>query len=784
MSNNGRSKLQRSKRNVIAGILFQRWLTIEILLGGALVLMAVWGLRLAVVEIPGIATSAWYTWIIIGLGGLILWLLLSLRLAKKDTHARSVYLTAAIPFTPLLVLWFFQMPQLRFTDRDLHLFILSLVISLTASLLAYRFWLEKPLFASRLWQWLMIFAATVFVVVFGVKSLILYQTFTTGGLSPAAYDQALWNGLHWFGTGQPMTHFMSSSLCCDSILSDHAYLIMPLLIPFYAVGLGGPMFLMIIQAMSTALAALAVYKLANERLGPVPAVLLGLAYLFYFVNQRTAAGDFRTDALVAPLLLWAIYACSRRQMVVYYVLVLLALACKEEVALVVFAMGLYLLFFENQSQTGAITVVLATAWYAAVSLVVIPYFGSTTGRFYPYFRQFGSTPLEALSTIFHHPGQLINQLLEPERVKYLLFLFVPLGILPLLGAPGILIALPRLALNMLSGSPTHYSLDFWYEFNIVPFLFLAVVLGIERLGNRGAARRPSLMGAGAAFVLVGCAISARFWGPNPLAEILQAKITTHDHLAQVVLDRIPPEASVAAQSNLVTRLAHRQELWVLPDTNDADYLLFDVLNLNRGPQPLVYEDILRQTYQNPDYGLIFYQDGYLLFKRGVDNAKNRFALTLNPPVKIQYPQRVSLGDSVLFLGFDLSQTHAHAGETVDFSSYWLSLKPVQTPYLLLTGFPGPGAWHFGDPVYGLLPITQWVTGDIIKDQQAIVLPYLPDGNDYEIILGFWHGEGEPQLESPEQLLGQNIIRIRTVTVRSGQYTFRINTNPGNGKAPP
>jgi len=74
---------------------------------------------------------------------------------------------------------------------------------------------------------------------------------------------------------------------------DHAFLIFVPLLPVYAIELGGPEFLMITQSVATALAALALYLLGRDRLGSVPAALVGLAYLAFFVNQILALALFK-----------------------------------------------------------------------------------------------------------------------------------------------------------------------------------------------------------------------------------------------------------------------------------------------------------------------------------------------------------------------------------------------------------------------------------------------------------------------------------------------------------
>ena len=89
-------------------------------------------------------------------------------------------------------------------------------------------------------------------------------------------------------------------------------------------------------------------------------------------------------------------------------------------------------------------------------------------------------------------------------------------------------------------------------------------------------------------------------------------------------------------------------------------------------------------------------------------------------------------------------------------------------------FPAAGlatAWQFDHPIQGLYPLMNWKTGDTFQDQRLFILPPLPDGEEYELVTGFWYGEGSPAVKSPTQLLGEDIVRLATVRVKNGLYEF-------------
>ena len=64
---------------------------------------------------------------------------------------------------------------------------------------------------------------------------------------------------------------------------------------------------------------------------------------------------------------------------------------------------------------------------------------------------------------------------------------------------------------------------------------------------------------------------------------------------------------------------------------------------------------------------------------------------------------------------------------------------------------------------------KWQPGDIVCHEQVLSLPELPEGDDYEIVAGLWYDVGEPYLRSAEQLLGQDVIRVATISVKGDRY---------------
>ncbi|MBN1484473.1 MAG: DUF2079 domain-containing protein [Chloroflexia bacterium] len=694
------------------------------------------------------------------LGGLFLWQIVGRRLSGRRRLPLPAALNrTALAFAPLLLLFAIAPVEKGLIQPELRLHILALGLGIWAAWLVYLS--DVPL--GRPWErrwlpWLLAAGALAFVVLFSARSLALLRTFSLGAYDLALYDQALWRTLDG-GIGTiSLSDFLYSTIDGRNLLSHNPAPILLLYLPAYALGIGSPAFLLVAQSIALALGAIALYRLGAPQVGRLPALLLGAAYLAYFLVQRLAAGSLQPMVWAIPLLLFALQAHKRRRYALYYVLLILAMACGLGAGIAAAALGIEL-FLRRDRQHGLITLGLGLLWIWGAVGVLAPLFGGTPTQ-----------ALAAASPLLAAPWP--SSTWEPgsaaEALRYLGRLLAPLGFLPLLGPLALLPALPRLALNLWAGSPRYLSLGGWYDLILLPFLFVAIVRGLHRLGRAAEERRqasPRL--AAAVLVLVCCLVTSLHMAPRVIQDLALLQPDEHQRIGLDLIEQIPPQASVAAQSPLALMLSQRRQLTVLPQTDEADYILFDTFHPNREPQPDLYQSIVQRSFLNPDYGLRAAENGYLLFERGLDPQGKLQRFVLAPAAALEYERTVELTATLVYLGFDLSTTQVKPGQVFYLTHYWKCLRPLDKPYLLFTAYPG--GQRFESPAFGLYPLQEWQPGDIVRHEQALSLPALPEGRDYEIAVGVWYDEGEPALRQPEQLLGKDVIRIATISVRGDRY---------------
>jgi uncharacterized membrane protein len=336
-----------------------------------------------------------------------------------------------------------------------------------------------------------------------------------------------------------------------------------------------------------------------------------------------------------------------------FIFAILAMACKEEIPLLVACVGIWSLVFQLRWRTGLALTLLASIW-AVMSLLVIPHLYSPTGHalLAARYADLGATPLDVARNLILHPVSVLKEdVFEPVRLFYLRALFMPAGLLPLV-APWILIlALPSLAINLLSSNgQMHSGFAFYhYDAEIVPIVIFAtietivllIILGQRLLAfvsqKEGQKFQSRLSSLPAPAVRVGLLVLLSTYlltlvihynmlqGPLPISKEFQwPAITAHTTLAQHFIAEIPPTASLSAQSALVPHVSHRAQIYLFPYGDGvttpvyADYIFLDVTS---DPYPFfgtnAYNSEVEKVLQSGVYGIVEQRDGYMLLKRGL-----------------------------------------------------------------------------------------------------------------------------------------------------------------------
>ncbi len=453
---------------------------------------------------------------------------------------------------------------------------------------------------------------------FAALAMLRHRAFETGRFDLGNMVQAVWSTAH--GDPLAVTNLAGEQ---TSRLASH---VDPLLIAFVPLWWAWPSpdALLTAQAVAVAVGALPVFWLARKRLGSQTAALgLALAYLLYPPLQWATLSEFHPVTVSCPLLLFALWFLDEDRLVPFVLFAAAAALGKEEVPLVVAAMGVwYGLSRRRWLPAAAIAVAGVFATLVAVE-VIVPHFHDGPSPFYGRYREVGGSPTGVLETAVTDPGRVLGEAFDERGVRYLAALLLPLAGLSLAAPLALLIAAPELILNLLSSVTTQTSVEQHYTAALTPGLVATAVFGVARLSGERPRRAEAL-----AFAVVAAALIGNFrLGALPVWEALPGgsarpaelvSVSRHDRVAASLLERIPDSAVVSATNTLGAHLSERRRYLSFPRTGDAEWVAVDETRLSvldRAKAPLEGMRAVARLRRDPDWRVVAERDGVVLFRR-------------------------------------------------------------------------------------------------------------------------------------------------------------------------
>jgi uncharacterized membrane protein len=597
----------------------------------------------------------------------------------------------------------------------------------------------------------LVLAVLGYAIVFSYLTLVRYAAFEARALDMGNLNQAIWNTAHgnfFHLTNQPGT-VNRLSLHVEPILLPIA-----LLYRLYP----APPLLLILQATTVALGAFPLFAVARFKLrNDWAALAFAIVYLLNPTIQAANWLEFHPITLAPTFLLAAFYYLLTNRVAMFAIFALLAASCKEEVALLIFMMGLYALLL-RRPRWGMTTMALSLAW-ALLAVLGIQQLFADGNIHWSRYAYLGNSPEEMVLSLFTQPNLVVAQLVKADATNYLWSLLWSTGFLALLAPDTLLLALPSLAINLLADfPPMHETHTLIYAAPIVPFVLAAAVMGLARLmgwvGRLSPGARTVLTPFLAGVIVLLGARDQQLHGYLPgNGNHMALTITDHHRNAQAIIAQIPPDAVVSAQDRLNPHVSGRETVYIFPRiedtrTGNADTIFLDVT----GPAWPQHPNDLRATVDEllaADFGVAAAYDGYLLLRRGVTDRTlpdSFYSAWRAPGVDLTRSRGVQFGDALELVSFEIFTDRY--GETVA-EMVWLPLITITQElrfYVAYVARDGTVLHHndFYQPVSVLwYPTTMWEPGVSVRVR---TLPWSLDTEQFVPLLGIYAGaswaEGE------------------------------------------
>jgi uncharacterized membrane protein len=466
-------------------------------------------------------------------------------------------------------------------------------------------------------------AMVAFATCFSAVSLHRHWGLNSSGLDLAMQDQVLWTTARgrWFQTSIEVGNF----------LGDHVAPIALLLAPITRLPGLGVEWLLILQATAIAVAAWPLQRLARRETGsPIWAVALPLAFLLQPALGFMSRFDFHLVTLCIPCLAWLVWSLRAGRIGTATAAAILAIACREEVALAVAGIAIHAAFQRRWRWWGIITACLAVTWAALAVLWIIPYFRGGPADTLARYAWLGDSPATILTALITRPVTVLAHLLgDPIRLKTLAYLLWPLLLLPILAPARLACALVPLAICLLPDHASQNSIYFHYVAPVLPAVAWAAVGGAARV-ERWLGTVPGNVRRMVPVMLVASAAAA-FAVENPVTRTVRAPYwhvqvgPPRPNVAAFrdALTHVSPDDAVLSTMALAPHLSRRTHLGIVgwqARMPQPDVILLDVSDFRWFGRLPGYAEALARLVQARGYGVQFFRDDLVLLRRDAAHA--------------------------------------------------------------------------------------------------------------------------------------------------------------------
>nr|WP_296480618.1 DUF2079 domain-containing protein [uncultured Acetatifactor sp.] len=324
-----------------------------------------------------------------------------------------------------------------------------------------------------------VLSGIAFVIVIGYLSTIKYMCFQSDrldfGIFSQMFEQMRTSGLAitTCERGRSLSHF-----------SIHLSPLLYILLPFYCC-FPHPATLLWIQAAGLMLSIWPLVQLC--RLHGLSGRAIGWLICAFVMYPALAGGcffDFHENFLLTPFLLLFLYLAEKKNWIWANIAAVCICFIKEDAAIYLLCLCCYLTFHKDMRRQ-AIRLAVFSVAYFCIAVVLLSTLGEGTmaASRYAQYEAEGGGMISIAFHIFQNPYHVLWTAFQEDRWTYLLQMFLPLMVLPLIGIKKqeIFLLAPMFLFNLMTDYSYQHNIYYQYQFGTLALLFYMVVIRLGQL---------------------------------------------------------------------------------------------------------------------------------------------------------------------------------------------------------------------------------------------------------------------------------------------------------------
>lgn len=417
-------------------------------------------------------------------------------------------------------------------------------------------------------------AAAAFTAFLGILLALRYLTFCAPNFD--------------FGIFAQMFHYMKKCgvpyTTCerDTLLSHFAVHMSPiyyLILPFYCI-FESPVTINVAQAVILAAGFVPLYLLCRKKgLSEGVTLLFAVIYAFYPALSAGCFYDLHENVFLVPCILFLMYFIETDRTAGIFVSAALTLAIKEDAAVYVIFIAVFMMIAKKMYLKGGITLAAAAVYFIAVIYWLNNYGdGAMVTRYSNYTQGADGSLLDVIKSCVTSPVYVFSQCCSADKFLFTVKMLVPLGFLPLLCKKygNFLLLAPFMIINLMSDYPYQHSLDFQYNFGVLAIFFYLAVDNLSEL----APDRKKMFAVFCAVASV-CLFFPSVWYRTDYIGTYRNSRDQFAAIEEALDENLPEDAEIAINTFLLPHVCDHDVVYQLSSQDPefetrVKYLVFDI----------------------------------------------------------------------------------------------------------------------------------------------------------------------------------------------------------------
>lgn len=437
-----------------------------------------------------------------------------------------------------------------------------------------------------------IFITVLFLFFCGYFSTILIAKYR--GFCSPTFDFGIFSQM--FGS-MVKTGIQYTTVERNELLSHFAVHCSPiwyLMLPFYLV-FRTPETLLVCQVVLIGLGVYPVYLLCRQKSDNIPiAIIICIIYLATPAMICPMYYDVHETCFLPFLILFLMYFIETKKWRMAFLFTLLVLLVKEDSALYIVPIALYLITAKKEYKRGIVLCFIAVVYFAlAYSLVNSSGHDVVAARYGIYCLPGEEGTMPMFKNIIRDPGFLLQTMFHEDMLTFVLYTMGVLLFIPLMGKKfsNLFLLLPFLFMHLATNYQYQHEVGYQYTFGPCALVFFLFILNIYRYPKKIA------YGFAITALIGSCFATYTYKGKlNYFTEYYLSNKEVFDE-TELMLKKVPSDVTVIASDFLTAHLPQVKDMYIYPydDGDMPDYYILQPSYIDNFDD--VEEDILSEGYK-------------------------------------------------------------------------------------------------------------------------------------------------------------------------------------------